>query len=82
MSDQDDFLAVTRSYERWRAPRISVVADDAALEHQKLAASPFVLLRGTYYRFLQQFRVLLPQLAPAPSSLDRRALRCKWRMER
>jgi hypothetical protein len=45
------------------------VSDDLALKHDRLATSPFVLLRGTYYRFLQRFRTLLPDLADAPATI-------------
>jgi hypothetical protein len=50
MSRGDGFLAATASYERWRADRIPVVSEDLETKHEKLASSPFVLLRGTYYR--------------------------------
>jgi hypothetical protein len=69
MTPDDDFVEATRSYERWRASRIAVVSDDLALKHERLATSPFVLLRGTYYRFLQRFRTLLPELAEAPVTI-------------
>jgi hypothetical protein len=69
MTPDEDFLEATRSYERWRASRIAVVGDDLALKQDRLATSPFVLLRGTYYRFLQRFRTLLPELADAPVTI-------------
>jgi hypothetical protein len=69
MTPDDDFLEATRSYERWRASRIPVVSDDLALKHERLATSPFVLLRGTYHRFLQRLRTLLPELADAPVTI-------------
>ncbi|MGO9901547.1 MAG: DUF2252 family protein [Solirubrobacteraceae bacterium] len=59
----------TAGYERWRGRRIQVVAADLAIKHEKLKQSPFVLLRGTYYRFLAQFERLLPELARAPSAV-------------
>jgi hypothetical protein len=69
MTPDESFLEATRSYERWRASRISVVSDDLALKHERLTTSPFVLLRGTYYRFLERFRTLLPELADAPPTI-------------
>ena len=66
MTGGDGFIQATRSYERWRADSIPLVSEDLATKHEKLASSPFVLLRGTYYRFLQQFERLLPELASAP----------------
>ncbi len=63
----ESFQEATSSYERWRAQRIPIVAEDLATKHEKLKQSPFVLLRGTYYRFLPEFERLLPELARAPS---------------
>ncbi len=63
----ESFQEATSSYERWRAARIPVLAEDLAVKHEKLKQSPFVLLRGTYYRFLSQFELLLPELARAPA---------------
>jgi Uncharacterized protein conserved in bacteria (DUF2252) len=69
MTDAEGFLDATCRYERWRASRIAVIEEDVARKHDKLMVSPFVLLRGTYYRFLQQFPALLPKLAAAPATL-------------
>jgi len=63
----ESFQEATSSYERWRAARIPILAEDLAVKHEKLKQSPFVLLRGTYYRFLSQFELLLPELARAPA---------------
>jgi len=69
MTGERSFVEATRSYERWRASRIAVVAEDVEVKHEKLRASPFVMLRGTYYRFLQQFGTALRQLAGAPATI-------------
>ncbi len=69
MSTDQTFLQATASYERWRARRIPIVAADLARKHEQLASSTFVLLRGTYYRFLQQFQQLLPELAGASRTI-------------
>ena len=66
---RSDIRAGNRSYERWRARRIPIVAADLARKHEQLASSAFVLLRGTYYRFLQQFHQLLPELAGAAPAI-------------
>jgi hypothetical protein len=57
----------TAAYERWRERRIPIVAEDLAFKHAKLRESPFVLFRGTYYRFFQQFERVLPEPARAPA---------------
>jgi uncharacterized protein DUF2252 len=66
---KDDFRETTASYERWRERRIPIVAEDLATKHERFRESPFVLLRGTYYRFLQQFELQLPELAKAPATI-------------
>jgi hypothetical protein len=63
------FVEVTSAYETWRASRIPTVPADLATKHEKLASSPFTLLRGTYYRFLGQFGELLPDIASAPNAI-------------
>ncbi len=69
MSPDQTFAQATGSYEGWRARRIPIVDADLARKHELLARSPFVLLRGTYYRFLQQFELRLPELASAPPAI-------------
>ncbi len=63
------FREETAGYERWRERRIPVVAADLAVKHEKLQQSPFLLLRGTYYRFLAQFERMLPELSRAPATV-------------
>jgi uncharacterized protein DUF2252 len=67
MSRKETFAETTVSYERWRERRIPIVESDLAHKHERFRESPFVLLRGTYYRFLQQFERLLPEVARAPA---------------
>lgn len=69
MTSTESFVAATAAYERWRASRIPTVEADLEAKHEKLAVSPFTLLRGTYYRFLAQFGELLPELAAAPKTV-------------
>jgi hypothetical protein len=69
MTTGESFVAVTAAYERWRASRIPTVEADLECKHEKLASSPFTLLRGTYYRFLDRFGALLPDVAAAPNTI-------------
>jgi hypothetical protein len=69
VSPDSSFVHATAEYERWRASRIPVVEDDLAAKHEKMTQSPFVLLRGTYYRFLQQFPAIVPEAAEAPKAI-------------
>ena len=63
-----DIVEATRSYERWMAERLPlpVVKPDLALKHERMAESPFVFLRGTFYRWLQLWPAMCPTLARAP----------------
>jgi hypothetical protein len=63
------FAAATASYERWRAERIPIVAADVERKHERLAESPFVLLRGTYYRFLSELSSIVPHAMDAPATI-------------
>ena len=69
MTTREPFVAATAAYERWRASRIPTVEADLETKHEKLASSPFMLLRGTYYRFLAEFGGLLPDVAGAPKTV-------------
>jgi hypothetical protein len=66
---KDGFVQTTASYEAWRERRIPIVPEDLAFKHAKMTSSPFVLFRGSYYRFFQQFDRLLPELTRAPTVL-------------
>jgi hypothetical protein len=67
VGSKDTFKSATDSYEQWRDRRIQLVPEDLSLKHQRMAQSPFLFLRGSYYRFFEQFEKLLPELAKAPA---------------
>jgi uncharacterized protein (DUF2252 family) len=50
-----DIVAATRSYERWMASRVTVVRADLVRKHQRMAENPFILLRATFYRWMQMW---------------------------
>jgi Uncharacterized protein conserved in bacteria (DUF2252) len=56
----------TSAFERWMASRISVVPADLRRKHERMREGPFVFLRGTFYRWVEQFPVVCPKLADAP----------------
>jgi Uncharacterized protein conserved in bacteria (DUF2252) len=56
----------TAAYEGWLADQIPIVADDLARKHRLMRRDPFTFLRGTYYRFAEQFYALTPELAETP----------------
>jgi hypothetical protein len=63
------FAQATESYERWRAARTPIVAADLARKHERLAESPFLLLRGSYYRFIEQLPSLAADAARGPETV-------------
>jgi hypothetical protein len=65
-----DIHQATRAYETWLRRQIKVVEADLRHKHQRMAESPFVLLRGTFYRWLQLWPVVCEKLADAPRVLS------------
>ncbi|MBI3490644.1 MAG: DUF2252 family protein [Acidobacteria bacterium] len=64
-----DVHDATRSYEDWLARRTRVVSADLRLKHERMAESAFVFLRGTFYRWAQQWPDACSDLADAPRVL-------------
>ncbi len=65
-----DIIRATRDYEAWLASQTAVVAADLRLKHQRMRESPFVFLRGTFYRWSQQWPSLGNELTAAPPVLS------------
>jgi len=53
---KDDIRSATRSYERWLATQVRIVRDDLRRKHERMCESPFVFLRGTFYRWSQLWK--------------------------
>lgn len=64
-----DIGEATQSYEHWLARHTRVVTADLRLKHQRMAASALHFLRGTFYRWAQQWPDECPDLAGAPRVL-------------
>jgi uncharacterized protein (DUF2252 family) len=58
-----DVVAATRAYEDWLGDELEVVSKDLDRKHKRMRESPFVFLRGSYYRWLQRIDALAPELA-------------------
>jgi hypothetical protein len=61
-----DIFAATRSYETWLGQHLPLDADHLARKHQKMTESAFAFLRATYYRWLELWQALCPELHDAP----------------
>jgi hypothetical protein len=59
----------TKKYEAWLASNITIVAADLALKHTRMAEDPFQFLRATFYRWVQVWPKVCPELARAPRVL-------------
>lgn len=61
-----DIVRATRAYETWLSSQTRIVGADLRLKHLRLTESPFVFLRGTFYRWMEQWTALPPVLGGGP----------------
>ena len=59
----------TKKYEAWLAKNITIVPADLAMKHTRMAEDPFQFLRATFYRWVQVWPQVCPDLARAPRVL-------------
>ena len=59
----------TKNYERWLGRQLPLIPADLALKHRSMAADPFAFLRATYYRWVQVWPQVCPELTAAPAVL-------------
>jgi len=59
----------TKKYEAWLAKRLPILEDDLSLKHQRMASSAFPFFRATFYRWMQLWPELCPDLCSAPELL-------------
>jgi uncharacterized protein (DUF2252 family) len=64
-----DIIKATKAHEAWLGERISLIEADLRLKHQRMAQSPFPFLRATFYRWVQLWPRVCPELATAPAVL-------------
>jgi len=62
-----DIVVATRDYEHWLGQKLPLVRTDLSFKHERMAESAFVLLRGTFYRWMQLWPAICSRLADAPS---------------
>ena len=63
------FVEATSRYEAWLGGQLTLVPPDLALKHDRMAASAFMFLRATFYRWMQLWPLVCPELADAKSVL-------------
>jgi hypothetical protein len=59
----------TMDYENWLGSHTSIIKADLELKHRRMAVEPQAFLRGTFYRWLELFPQVCPDLASAPAVL-------------
>jgi hypothetical protein len=65
--DDMDIRESTRSYERWLGRHVRLVPADLRRKHTRMTESPFVLLRGTFYRWMELWPEACRESADAPT---------------
>ncbi|MGO8691494.1 MAG: DUF2252 family protein [Thermoguttaceae bacterium] len=65
-----DIHQATAAYEAWLGKRLTLLPGDVELKHQRMAESPFPFLRATFYRWVQRWPEVCPDLAAAPAVLS------------
>ncbi|MGH7685936.1 MAG: DUF2252 family protein [Candidatus Dormibacteria bacterium] len=63
------FPDATAQFEAWLRSQIAIRANDLDFKHEQMATGLFPFMRATFYRWMQLWPVLCPELAGAPSVL-------------
>src|SRR5437763_2944147 len=64
-----NIFKATADFEQWLAKRLPIVRQDIALKHQHMAEAAFPFFRATFYRWIQLWPEICPDLAKAPAVL-------------
>lgn len=59
----------TKSYDDWMRSCATVIEADLRSKHQKMKQAPFLFLRGTFYRWIQIWPEICPEVCSAPKVL-------------
>jgi hypothetical protein len=64
-----NIVKCTHRFEQWLGQHTALVKSDIRLKHQRMAESPFPFFRATFYRWMQVWPNVCPELANAPQLL-------------
>jgi hypothetical protein len=64
-----DVVAATKAYESWLGRHVTLLADDLELKHAQMEQLEFAFLRATYYRWVESWPEMCPELDDAPRVL-------------
>ncbi len=59
----------TKRYQGWLSEHTHLIKEDLRLKHQRMAEGPFPFLRATFYRWMQLWPEICPELKRAPQVL-------------
>ncbi len=62
-------IKASRHFEKWLGQHTHLVASDLRLKHKFMAQAPFPFFRATFYRWVQLWPQICPDLAKAPHLL-------------
>ena len=62
-------LKATQNYENWMRNCMTVVQTHLRLKHKQMKRDPFLFFRGTFYRWIQLWPEICPDLCDAPKVL-------------
>jgi hypothetical protein len=64
-----DIVKATHLFESWAGQYTTPVKHDLHLKHQRMAESPFFFFRATFYRWIELWPKICPDLSNAPKVL-------------
>jgi Uncharacterized protein conserved in bacteria (DUF2252) len=64
------FDRATASYEAWMRTCTEVVSSDLRIKHEQMKQDPFLFLRGSFYRWAQQWPSVCADVCDAPKVLS------------
>jgi hypothetical protein len=65
-----DIVESTQKYETWLEQHIPIIQADLDAKHKAMQEAAFPFLRATFYRWVQLWRQICPELASAPAVLS------------
>jgi uncharacterized protein (DUF2252 family) len=65
-----NIVKATKKFEHWLGRHIHIVARDLEIKHQQMAAGVFPFFRATFYRWLEVWPEVCPELQRAPAILS------------
>ncbi|MHB8733780.1 MAG: DUF2252 family protein [Terriglobales bacterium] len=65
-----NIFKATKRYEAWLGERLTLVNADVELKHELMAGDSFSFLRATFYRWMQLWPEICPELDRAPRVLS------------